>query len=88
MATISYKTSKDYVLLKKLLDDNLHLVAEVKDCCRPVVVEIYKGNESWPGWKYGARYGFIGDEICHTFREDTFIKDCERFELEFIEPER
>ena len=86
MAKIPYKTSKDYERLKQLLDEGLHLVAEVKDCCQPVVVEIYKGNVKWPGWKHGARYGFIGFEICRTFRDDTFIKDCERYELEFVEP--
>lgn len=86
MTTFPYKTSKDYTRLKQLLDGGLHLAAKIKDACRPVIVEIYKGNEMWPGWKYGARYGFVGEEICHTFRADTFIRDCERFELEFIEP--
>ena len=83
---IPYRTSNDYSRLKQLLDDGLHLVAEVRDAGRTVVVEIYKGSEKWPGWKSGARYGFIGKDICRTLREDTFSRDCEGFGLEFIEP--
>ena len=81
-----YTTSKDYKRLKELLDKGYTVLI----CCFDEELGgMYKGDNSWPGWEWGARYGFETYNHSRTiYGEDLdgFERQCYQYGIEFIEP--
>lgn len=79
---LNYKTSKDYALLKNLLDDGKHVI-----CIRPWIID----GESFDFlvgfvWKDGDYYECREVNVFIPIEESDFIYHMERIKVEFIEP--
>lgn len=81
-----YQTSKDYKRLKELLDEGRQVIVFWYN---GEIAEMNKGDNSWPGWSWGARYALNGTEHSRVIYGDEFEdfeRQCHYYCIEFIEP--
>lgn len=75
-------TSRDYVRLKELLDAGVDVVVKIQILPRGCEKDSYIANSGMDGERkfYDVGYGLVYDD-------DTFFKQCNRLDLEYIEPD-
>lgn len=73
-----YETSKDYGLLKVLLDEGYKIIGFANG----ILVTLEKANENWSP---DVSYGLSGDDLsrnCH--KSENFFKWCNEYKIEWL----